>query len=373
MSIAGNLKTMEFAELLQFLARNRKTGTLVIDDGHVEKRIFFEKGTIISTASSDPKEYLGHFLVAHGFITEDELAQVMDLQRKKQTLLGKILVTIGVVNAPDLERMLVFKAEESVYDVFSWSEGEFHFIDGEVPVMPMVPMALDVTRLVLHGVQRHDEWLRIRELIPSPRAVPVKVAELPLPEDDEGSRRILELVDDDRSIEDIALGTHSSEFHVCRVLYEEARGGRIKLVRPRELHGGQNGWSPQLDDVDALLRTAEGHLEAGRLEVSLRYLRAARTLGPENRQVAEASAKVEERIRDEIERAGVLLDAVVHPVRAAAELADLPLSPQEGFVLSRVNGQYDVETILKISPLQRLEGQVVLWKLLQGGHVRMTR
>ncbi len=374
MSIAGNLKTMEFAELLQFLARNRKTGTLVIDDGRVEKRIFFEKGKIISTASSDPKEYLGHFLVAHGYISEDELAQVMELQRKKKTLLGKILVTIGVVQEADLEHMLVFKAEESVYDVFSWAEGEFHFVDDELPDMPMVPMELEVTRLVLHGVQRQDEWARIRKLIPSAQAVPVTVAKLEIPEDDDRARRILELIDDDHSIEDIALSTHSSEFHVCRVVWEEARRGRVKVVRPRALSDRNlNGGSHHLGDADALIKSAEGHLDGGRLETALRYLRAARTLGPENRQVAEASRSVEERIREEIEHAGVVLDAIVHPVRSTTELADLPLTPQEGFVLSRVNGQYDVETILKISPLQRLEGQVVLWKLLQGGHVRLAR
>ena len=63
MSITGNLKTMELAELLQWLSQGRKSGTLHINNSKVEKKIFFEEGTIVSSAASDPKEYLGHFLV----------------------------------------------------------------------------------------------------------------------------------------------------------------------------------------------------------------------------------------------------------------------------------------------------------------------
>ncbi len=44
MSIAGNLNTMQVAELLQWLSHSNKTGTLVMDNGEVEKRIVFRGG-----------------------------------------------------------------------------------------------------------------------------------------------------------------------------------------------------------------------------------------------------------------------------------------------------------------------------------------
>ena len=55
MSITGNIKTMQLAELLQWLSQSQKTGTLVFDNGQVEKRVFFRDGMIISSASTDPK------------------------------------------------------------------------------------------------------------------------------------------------------------------------------------------------------------------------------------------------------------------------------------------------------------------------------
>ncbi len=97
MSITGNLKTMQLAELLQWLSQSNKTGTLVIDDGGTEKKIFFRDGRVISSASTDPKEHLGHFLVSHGLIDEEELAKAIEMQERTGMLLGKILLTIGAL------------------------------------------------------------------------------------------------------------------------------------------------------------------------------------------------------------------------------------------------------------------------------------
>src|SRR3954470_15078736 len=80
MGIVGNLKTMQLEELLQWLSQSKKNGTLQINNGKVEKKIFFKEGRIISSSSSNPEEYLGHFLVSHGLITEIELAKAIELQ-----------------------------------------------------------------------------------------------------------------------------------------------------------------------------------------------------------------------------------------------------------------------------------------------------
>ncbi len=81
-------------------------------------------------------------------------------------LLGKILSTIGAISEQDVHRMLRLKAEESIYDVFSWPEGDFRFLDQQLPTANMVPISIDVTGLVLEGMQRFDEWKRIREIDP---------------------------------------------------------------------------------------------------------------------------------------------------------------------------------------------------------------
>jgi hypothetical protein len=53
------------------------------------------------------------------------------------------------------------------------------------------------------------------------------------------------------------------------------------------------------------------------------------------------------------------------------ELSSQELSPEEGFILSRINGDNDVASILQISPLSELDALLVFWKLLTDGHIRL--
>jgi len=377
MSITGNLKTMELAELLQWLSQGRKSGTLHINNGRVEKRIFFEEGTIVSSAATDPKEYLGHFLVSHGFIDELTLAKAMEMQEENKMLLGKILLTIGAISETDLDRMLRLKAEESIYQIFTWTEGEFRFADGDLPDYHMWPLSLSVTAVVLEGHQRVDEWKQIRARIPNSSAVPVATRELRTEQSDPGVDKILALVDDDRTIQEIALQTHSGEFHVCRVLYEQIRAGALKIVRPRQLKAEAPPAPPpqkvndEIVDVDALLRVAEQHIENREFARAIRHLRAAQNLEPDSKRIKQTVEAAEQRIVIAIRQDGIDMKAVPLLNCDPTSLDSLDISPQQGFILTRVNGTYDIQTILKITPVPPLEAQVLFWKLHQAGHISL--
>lgn len=375
MSITGNLKTMELAELMQWLSQSKKSGTMIIDNGTVKKQIHFRDGRIISSASTDPKEHLGHFLVSHGFINEMELSNAIEMQEKTGTLLGKILVTIGAISEEDLNRLLRLKAEESLYDIFSWTEGEFRFLDDELPERTFIPLSLEVTGLVMEGARRIDEWRRIREVIPSDQAIPVSMVEsFDDPKLKPGEKKILDLVDDDRTIEEIAIQTHSSEFHVCRVLFEQTLQKKLKIVKPRQ----QEAPTPtptMSDNVDAksLVETAERHLDRDSYEQALRHLRAARSLEPDSREIQKTVEAGEQRLRDALAREGVTLQSVPQLSTNLQELTASKISPQEGFMLTRINGTYDIEAIVKISPMPQLDALLVFWRLMKEGHIQVKK
>lgn len=379
MSITGNLKTMELAELLQWLSGSMKTGTLVVENGKVTKQIFFRDGMIVSSASTDPREHLGSFLVSHGFITDAELGQAIRMQESNKMLLGKILATIGAISESDLHRMLRLKAEESIYDVFNWREGDFRFLDQQLPSANMVPISIDVTALVLEGMQRFDEWKRIRETIPSAQSVPVAVGEWDAKVLTEGAPQILALIDDDRSVADICKLTHSSEFHVCRILYRQVHALRLKIVRPRSAVApepaatGQPSGASMGVTSDALLLIAHQALQKSEFEAALRHMRAARALDPDNRKLAGEAEKIEEKIRAAIEKSGILPTSVPVLARTMEELTQLKISPQEGFLLTRLNGFYDLKSIVNISSMNSLDVQLSVWKLLKAGHIRLEK
>lgn len=372
MGIVGNLRTMQLEELLQWLSQSKKNGTLEIVQGKTEKKIFFKEGLILSSASNKPEEYLGHFLVSHGLIDEHQLTRAISMQEQTKMLLGKILVNHRALDEKDLHRMLRLKAEESIYDIFSWSEGDFRFLDDVLPDGAMVPMRLDVTAIVMEGVQRVDEWRRIRAVIPHEQLIPVAVVDFATLTDlGPGERRILSLVDDERTIEEIRVQTHSTEFQASKILFDQYQLGRLKLVKLRGTGGATAGGGGGVPSAVALLDAGRSYLAKNELEASLRHLRAAFALDPDDPDALAALRQSEKKIREEIEKAGVTLGSIPQLAATMEQLTSAKLSPHEGFMLTRVNGSYDIQSILKITPMQQLDALMVFWKLASGGYIRL--
>jgi hypothetical protein len=362
MGIEGNLQTMALADLLQWLSNGHYTGTLLVSNGQIVKSIFFKDGQIISCTSTNPKEFLGHFLVSHGYITEEQLVSAVSEQDRSRELLGSIMVEQGLISTGDLEKMLRLKAEESIFELFQWTDGQFRFVNDELPKYTMVPISLDVTGLLLEGMRRIDEWARIRDVVSSAHCVPVAVGELLEGEEDDARRAVLAMVDDDRSVEDICLQTHSGEFFVCDILFQKVKDGKLKVVRPRGLVGEAE---LPATSAESLMVEARDHLAGKDYEQALRRLRAAGNLEPDNRDLLRDIRAGENEIRAELETAGVDPAGIPSLKSSLEDLGSKSFTPEEGFILSRINGVSDLASIMKISPLPELEARIVFWKLIK--------
>lgn len=368
MGIVGNLRTMQLEELLQWLSQSKKNGTLEIVHGKTEKKVFFKDGLIMSSASNKPEEYLGHFLVSHGLINEAQLNRAVELQEQSRTLLGMILVKNGAIAERDLTRMLRLKAEESIYDIFSWAEGDFRFLDDTLPESAMVPMRMDVTGIVMEGVQRVDEWRRIRQVIPDENMIPVAIVDLSsVPDLGPGERRILALVDDQITIGEMREQTHVTEFQICKLFFDQYQAGHVKLVKLRSGGGGASGALT----AAALIETGRALMKEGDFDSSLRHLRAAKALEPDNQDAQQVLTQAEKKIREYIEKSGVTLVSIPQVTATMEQLTSSQLSPSEGFMLTRINGTYDIQSILKITPMAQLDALMLFWKLAQVGYIRL--
>jgi hypothetical protein len=229
MGVSGNLKSMSTGDLLQWLSLGQKNGTLVVNNKSVEKKIFFRGGRVISSASNSPREYLGQFLISHGYLTESELMKAMEVQHQSGILLGKILVMIEAISEQELQRLMRLKAEEEIYEIFLWSDAEFHFLDDELPTMEMIPLQVDVTGIIMEGTRRVDEWTRIREVIPNETVVPIEARTIDAKDLDEVQRTIVHAIDGRRTIADIVLESRSSTFVVASTLHSLVRSGHVRL------------------------------------------------------------------------------------------------------------------------------------------------
>ena len=375
MGITGNLKTMQLSELLQWLSLGQKTGTLLIDGHGVEKRIYFQGGRINSSSSSDQREYLGHFLVSHGYITEEELKMAMEVQEESNILLGKILVMINAISETDLLRLMRKKAEESIYDVFLWEEGDFEFVDGDLPDLKMVPLSLDVTGIIMEGLRRYDEWQRIRLRVPDDSVVPQIVRPLNLDELSEREKLIVPYIDGQRTIEAIALQTHNAEFNVARLVFEGLRNETMALSeseRTSRVVVAAGGGAGATSEVEQFLARGKAHLKEDP-QKAYRMFKVASDLDPSDGRAAEAIRQAEREIKAALEKDGITGDKIPELDIPVTKLTELPFSPHEGFVLSRINGSWDVKSIMKISPMKELEVLMIFQAFKKNGVIRWKK
>jgi len=370
MGVSGNLKTMQPGDLLQWLSLGQKTGTLVVANKQVEKRIFFKAGRVISSASNDPRDYLGQFLISHGYISEAELMKAMEVQQQSGILLGKILVMIDVISEPDLLRLMRLKAEEEIYDVFLWKEGDFKFMDDELPSMEMIPLQVDVTGIIMEGSRRVDEWQRIREVIPHDVMIPVVARTIPEKGLNDVEQTIVRTIDGKRTIAEIELEARTSLFVVCSTLHKLARDGFIRMTEP----GGVKEQAPfeetpvsETDEVHSLLSRAQHALKDKEYEKAQRLLKAAENLDPSQSGVRSAIKGAEAVILADLYQQGITDSKIPRISKPINEITTMNFTPNEGFILSRINGQWNLGALMKISPIRESEAMLIFYKLWKDG------
>jgi Domain of unknown function (DUF4388) len=376
MGVSGNLKTMLPGDLLQWLSLGQKTGTLVLSKPPVEKKVFFRNGRVISSASNDPREYLGQFLMSHGYITEPELKKAMEVQLQSGILLGKILVMIEVIAENDLVRLMRLKAEEEIYDIFLWQEGEFIFLDEELPKMDMIPLQVDVTGIIMEGTRRVDEWRRIRELVPNDSFIPEIDKRMDIRSLDAARRIVVAAVDGKRSIAEIVLESRSSAFLVSETLHLLARDGACKLTDPslrpgeEQLVAAPSEIDEEDDEIISMLARAQSALRKKEFEKALRLLKAAQNLDPNHEKVRAALRGAETVILSELHNEGITEAAIPKVSKPIEEITKMNFTPNEGFILSRVNGTWDIGSLIKISPIREADAMLIFYKLHRDGVIR---
>jgi hypothetical protein len=351
---------MDLPEILQWISVGRKTGTLYLERRSVEKKIAFREGVIFSSWSNDPRESLGQFLMRARLITEEQLFKALLRQETEGRLVGSILVGDQILTEENLRRTLREKAEETIYDVFLWPEGRFEFKDGDLPADVFIHLELAVTAVVMEGVRRVDEWTRIREVFPSMNTTfQLKGATGGL--SDPTERQTLGLAAAGKSLAEISLELRRSEFETAALLLDLHRRGILAVDKSAQ----DTRAADPVGTIKDLLALAYQRLQEHRFDDALRSYEQVLALDRLNQNAKKGLiATIESRNRQRALRA-VPLDRVPVLTRELAALTRENFDPQEGFVLSRVNGQWDVRSILKLCPMGEEDALIIFARLLE--------
>jgi len=240
----------------------------------------------------------------------------------------------------------------------------------------MIPLDIDIAAIIMEGTRRVDEWRRIRELVPTRAMIPVIERPIDLSALREVQRTILQAVNGRRAVEDIILESRSSYFVVAKTIYDFVRGGSMRMIEPDT--AAQQRVLPDvfLDsdaEVTSLLSRAHTALRTSEYEKSLRLLKAAMNLDPENGKIRSALKGAETLILGELKKEGINSSKVPRLVKPLEEISTMNFTPNEGFLLSRINGSWDLGSIVKVSPMREIDAMLIFYKLGKQGVVRFEK
>jgi uncharacterized protein DUF4388 len=222
--LEGDLSRIQLPDVLSFIAMIRGNGKLSLHHDKLERTIIWKDGDIVFAQSNSPEHSLGQFLLRNGKITQEQY----DESRKRitpQMRHGKVLVQMGAISPKDLWHGVRNQALEIIYSLFHWKDGKFAFYEaGEEMSSERIVLQLNASTVIMEGVRRIDETMRIKEKITSPDMVFAKVAggvpDFEELEMNEAEVDIYNMIDGELSVRDLIGKSELTEFEVSRILFQ---------------------------------------------------------------------------------------------------------------------------------------------------------
>lgn len=362
---------MSVSDLLQFLAAARKSGTLKVARGAIVKEIILENGVIVGSRSNDPKELIGQVLLHYGKIGEDQLQAAMEIHRQSGDRLGNILSAQGIVSAADVVYALRMRTLDIIYDLFLWEEATFEFFEGEPLPSDVIRIQVEAQSVIMEGIYRIDEWSRYRAVIPSDRTFfelnPGWTKSL------DGSKEIREVlyhVEKRMTVAEICYNLHTSMFHASALLFDLIEKGVIAVAGEAAIPVAVET-SPTRPSFSAaeLVELARAEMQDGSLENALAKIRSVLELEPNNSDAQRLRQEAEALSVRQVYQDGLPPSAVPKLLKTVEQLEGEHLDPQEAFVLSRINGEWDIAAIISVCPFREADSLRMIKKLIDDGVV----
>lgn len=345
MQIRGKLEDRSPADLLEWMQHETKSGVLRFwrtppgAREPVRKDFWFEKGELVASGTNEPREYLGSFLIAQGKISERDFVRAYRAQLETKVLFGKVLTTFGLLTEREVEVALKEKSEESLWDVFLWRHGKFEFADQVALAGARLPLKVDLAAVIREGERRVIEWGVVRQTLPH---LDVEVEVVDPSADSPTDRKILQALSQRRPAAEVAMEMRQSEFLFLRRLAELIRRGKVKLIAIEE----HEATPLDPDEVLPVPRPPEPAPDPVRFAT-----------GVPGETLDEGSFRT---------RIPVLKTNREQLVRQR-------FTPEEGYLISRIDGVFDVATVASLCPFREPVAMAALSDLAQRGILTLQK
>jgi hypothetical protein len=360
MSFAGDLHTFDIFDLLAWIQGRRRSGALVMTRLSTKKRLAFRDGALHWSTSNDPRETIGQALVRERLITEEALFTALLKQETDRRRLGELLIADGLLTEAQLMKTLGANAQAHLYDLFLWPDGHFDFDDSQVPAETPSDLRIDLRPLLEEGRHRRQRWRDLRKRFPTGE-MSFKVLGDPEQVTNPARKQLLTLASQGKTLGAISLEARRSQYDTALLLAGLCDEGLLVI---ESIEAGVAETDP-VGLIKTLLAGAEMRLKEGRFDSALEAYERVLALDGVNQAAKKGLFAVTESRRKAKVAKNIPLDKIPVLRLGAMALAQQDFDPQEGFVLSRVNGQWDIRSILKLCPIPEDDALVIFQRLLE--------
>ena len=371
--LAGDFSTMPLRDIVLYLGNTRASGHLDVEYDQLRKRVQIQNGLVINASSNQPREYLGQILINLGYLTEDQFNKAFETQKETKVFLGKILSMIGLVSEPVVLDALNLKFRETLLEALQWNRGQFSFDPSSPPqFLDGLEVQIDLLDLHKEGQFRDAAWQTIRAVFPHGKIrLELVEGKLPVePSTDSLEARMISLLREGPTIEEMILALHATDFFLYQRLYALYRLDAIKIYiepeRMEELIPEPERSGPQL------VRQARMWLEMGNVRDAEVLARKAHELF-QTQETTELLRLTEDALLAKLRRELTDSPQVASLLIPSSKLRTLDLSAPEKYLLSRIDGSREVSGIVRVSPLQELEALKSFQRFVDQGLVKLEK
>jgi DNA-binding response OmpR family regulator/curved DNA-binding protein CbpA len=232
-ALRGNLKRVPFPKMLHLLYVRRATGAVFLLREKVKKIVYFKEGHPIYIKSNLLNECLGRVLVRERMITSAECEDSLTRMKATSRQQGTVLIEMGVISPHNLKYALELQLQIKLFDIFSWTDGEYQFKDDARLPNEVISLELSNGAIILDGIRRAYDAARLQNalapymssyLMPSP-SPSLRFQEMPLEEDE---RVLLDEVDGSRTLKQHLAASALGEVRSCQLCYALLCAGVIE-------------------------------------------------------------------------------------------------------------------------------------------------